>query len=115
MSKGDKQMHSQDFTKGNGAVATKDHLLGLLHEPAPDIRLDNIEVVLTVLENTHGLFSDLNYSYKAVEIATMAGQYLSDMLTHCQHYKRINRLVALRDRCGVLQQQYYRLQYRPAA
>lgn len=101
------------FTQGNGAVAVKDHLLGLLNSPDDsDTRLENIEIVLTVLENTHGLFGDLNYCYKAVEIAVVARAYLDDMHGHCMHWKRIQRLNTLRDRCFKLEREYYKLQQR---
>lgn len=53
----------------NECIETKNRLLALLNKGATtDEILQNYETVLTVLENTRGLWADLEYTYKAVEI-----------------------------------------------
>lgn len=105
-------LHPTDFTAGNGAVATKDHLLNLLNSGQDtEQTLANVTFVLTLLQHTYGLFSDLEYCYKAVEIADRCRTQLDEMLRNCHHYKRIQRIGELRDMAIATASIYYKLQH----
>ena len=90
------------------AIQTKDRLLELLAVADPNERLDNCDAVMTALELTLGLWVELNYAYKGDEII---GGYvlriLDEAKQHCSHWKRHQRLDAMRERAWRIKGMYH--------
>lgn len=92
------------------AVAVKDRLWSMLNDPTPDTRLSNIEVILTVLEYSQGLWAACNYAYKGYELAKECRLRLDMFLGGCQSWRRIERIERLRQSCFVLEHAFNLLQ-----
>ena len=89
------------------ATETKDHLLGLLQVDDPSERLDNCETVLTVLEHTLGLWSELGYAYKGVDIIERYIYVICDEAKQqCGHHKRHERVRRILEKAWKLSPQY---------
>ena len=94
----------------NYAVEAKNGLLQLLLVNDSEKLLQNIDAVLIVLENTHGLWQALNYCYKAAEIAERCRREIYEISSQTTHHKRLDRLNKLMDRACAAEKQYARFQ-----
>ncbi len=79
------------------AVAMKDNLLQLLSVDDTDTLLTNVGRVIGALELTWGLWMELGYAYKGNEILNRCIAVCNQQLEHCQHYKRLRRIQALKN------------------
>ncbi len=91
------------------AMNTKDNLLNLLNE-ADDVPslIMACETIATVLENTEGFWQELNYCYKASELANRCVVELHNV--HCQHWKTLRLIEKTRNKMRTLSEHYYALQ-----
>jgi len=74
------------------ATDAKDGLLALLNETNPAKLRENIDIVNCVLGNTVGLWKELNYAYKGMEIAHRIVKLCDDQLKTCRNWKRERRI-----------------------
>lgn len=81
------------------ATGQKDILLGMLNDASTDEdRLEVIPQVMTALELTVGMWTELGYAYKGNEIMERIIVMLNEMLTHCGHHKRHQRVDRLKQK-----------------
>jgi hypothetical protein len=92
------------------AVATKDHLLDLLNEEDDGKRLDHIQQIVVALSLTKGLWAELHYAYKAVEILQRCAVELGCMGMQTAHWKSKKNLEDQRDAANKLADEYHRIQ-----
>lgn len=95
------------------AVATKDHLIKLLNGANDIHELTTVceTVIIPVLTHTEGFWIELNYCYKASEIAERAQREVESYLDTCQHHKTHQKLGSLRDKLRKLAESYFKLQH----
>lgn len=88
------------------AVSVKDNLLQLLNG---DDKFTAVETVLTVLEHTVGFWEELNYAYKAKEIAYRCCRELDG---EHQTTKQRKEAVRLRAKAFALEQLYREIEHK---
>jgi hypothetical protein len=93
------------------AVATKDRLWDLLND-APDKMefLAAAELVLSTVQLTQGMWVELSYCYKVVELAEAINDRCRSYLDHCQHAMTIKRIEKVRQDAWMVRSHFYHLQ-----
>lgn len=98
-------------------LETKDRLWDMLSQARDeDGRWDKIayceqaEKVLFVLDTTQGMFAELRYAYKAMEICERISDVCWEFLGHCCHAMTIKRVERVRNQALVLVSRFHRLQ-----
>ena len=90
------------------ATQTKDRLIAMLQVDDPNERLDNCDAVMIALELTLGLWVELNYAYKGDEIiGSYVLRILDEAKQNCSHWKRHQRIDAMRERAWRIKGTYH--------
>ena len=67
-------------------------------------------IVIPVLENTEGLWKELGYCYKAVEVCNRATNKCSHFLETCQHAKTHEKVLKIKASLRKMAEHYHFLQ-----
>lgn len=80
------------------AIDCKAYLLDLLNERDTETLLVNIDRICLALPLTLGLWVELGYAYKGVDITDRCIDECNRLLAACGHPRRFQRIARLRDR-----------------
>ena len=94
----------------NTATQTKDHLLGLLQVENHNEFLENALKVMEAMVLTKGLWAELGYAYKGVDIAVLINDRCVDLLRDCHHAVTIEKINRVLVESNKTHQVFFRLQ-----
>lgn len=93
------------------AQTTKTILFALIDDPIDLYTLfKNCQTIVTILDHTAGLWTELNFAYKAKEIAERAIDALRNWETRTEHHKTLAKIKAQIDTFNRLADNYHQLQ-----
>jgi hypothetical protein len=94
------------------AVATKDHLLNLIDAAEDEKALIEVldQSIIPVLTHTEGFWVELEYCYKAAEIADRSWTALDGFNVEGIHHTVAKRLEKYKDKMRALGDRYRKLQ-----
>lgn len=91
--------------------AVRDRLYKLVDDASDvDALLAGCDTIITVLENTEGLWQHARYCYKAKEVAERAWRAVDEYCGTCQHHMTHQKLNRYRLTLSGLAQRYHVLQ-----
>lgn len=99
----------------DNAVKVKDHLISLINDASSTNDHHQVivcveAVVLPVLLHAEGLWIELNYCYKAQEIAERCRREIEHFLGTCQHHKTLAKLETLKRKLHRVENHFHSLQ-----
>ncbi len=91
------------------AIQTNLHLRSLINNVETVDELYEVceEIIAPVLNHTEGMWIELKYCYKAVEIANLCIDSLNHWLNTCQHHKTILKLSQIKAKMQTISNRYY--------
>ncbi len=99
------------LNEDKSVVDVKDRLWAMLNGAEDTMSyLVAAEMVLTTIKLTQGFWVELEYCYKAVEIANAINSVCRQYLDHCHHSSTINRILVLRQDAVEVREHFHRLQ-----